>query len=83
MYTLRIINEDNTVSNQYLGDNYTVTHCSTSPEEFKELCRDFTIENDLGVYAILVGENCKEVWALRPGKKYFIMTESGKTFEKL
>lgn len=86
MFTLRIVHEDKTVSNQSLGDNYTVTHKSTSPERFKVLFEDFEIgslDKSEEVYAIVVGEFCKEVWPLFPTRRYFIMTESGRTFDRL
>lgn len=86
MFTLRIVHEDKTVSNQSLGSNYTVAYKTTSPDEFKDLFEHFEMEglkNSEDIYGILTGEYCKEIWPLMPNRQQFIMTESGKTFEKL
>ena len=86
MFALRIVHEDKAISNQSLGDNYTVTYKDVSPEKFNELFKHFDIEslkNSKDCYALLAGAYCKEVWPIMPNRAQFIMTESGKTFEKL
>lgn len=79
MYTLRIIEQDGQVSNQGLGDNYSVTHKSCS--EYEKVAAG-TIATER-TYAIVVGNNGKVVFPLFDNKQYFVMTESGKTFERL
>ena len=80
MYTLRIIEQNGQVSNQSLGENYSVTH--------KETCKDYEKVASVAItnertYAIVVGNSGKVVFPLFDDRQYFIMTESGKTFEKL
>jgi len=80
MYTLRIIEQNGQVSNQNLGDNYSVTYKATCKEYEKIASVAITNEK---TYAIVVGNDGKDVFPLFDNKKYFVMTESGKTFEKL
>lgn len=81
MYTLRIISENDKLrtANQSLGNDYSVTY-KNSPlfEETSKpaICNENT-------YAVVVGNEGKIVYPLFKGNDYFIMTESGKTFEKL
>jgi len=80
MYTLRTIEQDGQMSNQSLGENYSVT--------YKATCKDYekvangAITNKR-TYAIIVGNNGKVVFPLFDNRKYFVMTERGKTFERL
>lgn len=80
MYTLRIITPDHIVTNQNLGDWYTVSR-KGSPVFEKEI----SLMGGSGVSeieAFVHGEsNCCVVVA--PGSDYYVMTESGKTFERL
>ena len=80
MYTLRVIEQDGRVSNQNLGDNYSVTHKATC-KEYEKLA--ITATTNERTYAIIVGNDGKVVFPLFDNKNYFVMTENGKTFEKL
>lgn len=81
MYTLRIIEKNGQISNQSLGENYSVTYKATCRGHYEKIANGvFTNER---TYAIIVGNDGKTVFPLFNNKKYFVMTESGKTFEKL
>jgi hypothetical protein len=80
MYTLRIIEKDGQVSNQSLGENYSVTYKATCKDYEKVASGAVTNER---TYAIVVGNDGKVVFPIFDNIKYFIMTENGKTFEKL
>ena len=80
MYTLRIIEQDGQVSNQNLGENYSVTYKATCNDYEKVASAAITNER---TYAIVVGNNGKVVFPILDNRKYFIMTENGKTFENL
>ena len=80
MYTLRIIEKDGQVSNQNLGENYSVTHKGTCKDYEKVAANAITNER---TYAIVIGNDGKVVFPLFDNKKYFIVTENGKTFERL
>ena len=79
MYTLRIIEQDGQVSNQNLGDNYSVTYKTC--KEYEKIAASATTNER--TYAIVVGNDGKVVFPLFDNRKYFVMTESGKTFERL
>jgi len=80
MYTLRIVEKDGQIMNHYLGDNYSVT--TKEVAEVYEKLETMVVANE-NTYAILVGNDGKFILPLLNHKKYFIMMESGKTFEKL
>ena len=96
MYTLRIIEEvrkskdqpfEQVIENFEIGDAYTVIKKGSSSEYSDIVRRLFPEEDDSDVDKIVCGENRKTFFAyvktdLR-NHAYFIMTESGKTFERL
>lgn len=95
MYTLRIIEEtrdnkndafDQVIENFELGKAYTRLNNGT--REFDRVINDLYPEWDKDeILAIICGENGDEYFILKDNEyrqhTYFIMTESGKTFEKL
>jgi len=92
MYTLRIIEEtrenekalfERSVTNHALGNSYTVFVKGQS-KRFKEEVPD---ELSKDVKAVLIGDTGGYFWIRENSenelRSYFIMTDSGKTFEKL
>ncbi len=80
MFTLRIIEQKGQTSNQSLGNFYTVTYKASCKDYEKAASKTITNEK---TYAIVVGDFGKVVFPLFDNREYFIMTESGKTFERL
>lgn len=95
MYTLRIIEEtradeklpfDQVIINCELGDTYTkfckgnsplfAVFLNDYPEECKKQIRDF-IQDEKGKLHPIFSNDLNHTW------NYFIMTDSGKTFERL
>lgn len=80
MYTLRLIKGDGQVSNQSLGNNYSITqeYCS----EYDKLLKK--VAHPEKTRAIIVANDGKLIIPLHKDNTIcFIMTETGKTFEKL
>lgn len=96
MYTLRIIEEtrdsketrfDKVVENYSLGNYYSVLS-NGATKEFDEVMKtDFPAEDKSTIRAIVIGENRLTMHIEENTENkhfsYFIMTENGKTFEKL
>jgi hypothetical protein len=96
MYTLRIVQEtrmyesdplEQVVENHELGSAYSKIKKGLS-KEFYSICKDRYPNEDLrNVEAIICGENGKiffiESSSVNERHEYFIMTESGKTFERI
>lgn len=91
MYTLRKITESGTEFNQFLGKNYNLVLSEKSPQQFKEIHKDFfkadfkennPVENVL-CYGFIHSQNCQETYALFKNEKNYVMTESGKTFANI
>lgn len=93
MYTLRTIDEGcrTKVYNQNLGENYTTVYNKQEESDNKRLSKandDYEVLSkkcivNENTYAILVADNGKIIIPLFSGNEYFIMTENGKTFERL
>jgi hypothetical protein len=96
MYTLRIIEEtredknipfEQVIENHELGSSYSKIKKGIS-SEFDQITKDlFPNEDTIDVESIICGENEKVFFILSKtetrNNAYFIMTDSGKTFEKL
>jgi hypothetical protein len=96
MYTLRIIEEkrdndnvpfEQVIENHELGSSYTKIKKGVS-KEFDTIMKDlFPEESKLEVESLVCGENEKVFFILSRtilrNNAYFIMTDSGKTFERL
>lgn len=81
MYTLRQINSSGLESNLCLGNHYSVIHKERNPKEFKEalqLNRDY---EESKVFAFVQYDGDIDLWPLYSGFSYYIMTDSGKTFD--
>jgi hypothetical protein len=88
MYTLRVIHPSGDEQNYYLGDLYKVTKKDKSPDNFR-LTYDCYIEDHIdlevreeGLYGFITSE-VTGVLPLYDTRKYYIVMESGKTFQKL
>jgi hypothetical protein len=96
MYTLRIIEEtrenenapfEQVIENFGLGNAYSILKKGVT-KEFDEIMKSMFPESEkTNVRALICAEN-DTVWFIENNEKnktysYFIMTESGKTFEKL
>ena len=88
MYTLRVLHPSGEEQNYYLGDLYKVTLKEKSLENFK-LTYDFYIDEhidlemiDNGLYGFITSY-VNGVQPLYKSSKYYIVMESGKTFQKL
>lgn len=95
MYTLRIIEEtrenekvpfESVIENFELGESYSHIKKGCS-KEFEELLKDWPAEDQLNVESIICGNNGTTFFVcsnnINRNYSYFIMTESGKTFERL
>ena len=96
MYTLRIIEEtrenenvafEQVIENHELGSAYSKIEKGHS-KEFHSIMRDsFPDESKADVKSLICGENEKVFFILENNSlrnnAYFIMTDSGKTFERL
>ena len=96
MYTLRIIEEkrenenvpfEQVIENHELGSSYSKIKNGVS-KEFEEITKGlFPEEDTTDVELIICGENEKVFYILSKtptrNNAYFIMSECGKTFEKL
>jgi hypothetical protein len=94
MFTLRII-IDEIQTNESLGDNYTLVHREYNYEEFCRLYKtvfgtDHVADTDpqsdnytKSCYAFLSMEGLGKIRPLYKKQLYFVMTDSGKTFDNL
>lgn len=82
MFILREIDEDYSQRNYWVGNNYTVAIKDLHPKLFKTICETIGTSTD-AIEGIVATED-GEWWPLHSnGYHYYIMTESGKTFEKI
>ena len=95
MYTLRVIIEsrsnekkpfDQVIDNYSLGNSYRIAKKGIS-KQFAEGIKEFPEVDDEDVRAVIFSEK-QTTWFIRNGNdntkySYFIMTENGKTFERL
>lgn len=89
MYTLRVLHPSGDEQNYYLGDLYKVTLKNKSPENFKltyssylEEHIDLQVDDEDGLYGFITSYT-QGVQPLYTSNKYYIVMESGKTFQKL
>jgi hypothetical protein len=96
MYTLRIIEEtrenekapfEQVIENFWLGDSYSILKKGITKEFGDHMKKNHPKEKHDGIKALLCGVGGLEFFILdeAPNRRYsyFIMTESGKTFERL
>ena len=88
MYTLRVLHPSGDEQNYYLGDLYKITLKDKSPENFKLTYNSYVDEHidlemiDEGLYGFITSY-VQGVQPLYKSSKYYIVMESGKTFQKL
>ncbi len=95
MYTLRVIIEERSdekkpfeqvIDNYALGNSYRIAKRGIS-KEFEEGIKEFPAESANDVKAVLFSEKEQTWFIMESGENikysYFIMTENGKTFERL
>lgn len=89
MYTLRVLHPSGDEQNYYLGDLYKVTLKDKSPDNFKLTYDSYVKEHinlevdvEDGLYGFITSYS-QGVQPLYKSNKYYIVMESGKTFQKL
>jgi hypothetical protein len=88
MYTLRVLHLTGDEQNYYLGDLYKVTLKDKSPDNFKLTYDSYVKENmewsfiQEGLYGFITSYIHGEIPLLKICK-YYIVMESGKTFQKV
>ena len=89
MYTLRVLHPCGDEQNYYLGDLYKVTLKNKSPENFKltytsylEEHIDLQVDDEDGLYGFIISY-AQGALPLCSNSKYYIVMESGKTFQKI
>ena len=74
--------DENRISRNYeLSDNYSVVSKLLNPKEFEDFCDMHRVMPD-GCDGIVSDEDGK-FYVLHKDTHYYVMTESGKTFERL
>lgn len=88
MYTLRVLHPSGDEQNYYLGDLYKITLKDKSPDNFKLNYNSYVEEHidlemiDEGLYGFITSY-VNGVLPLYKSSKYYIVMESGKTFQRL
>jgi len=80
MYTLRILTKNHETLNFSLGESYTVSFKGSSVFEEKTSGMVGSVKDN--VKAVIQGENSLNT-IITCDQTYFVMTDSGKTFERL
>lgn len=95
MYTLRSISKTGLQRNENLGSNYSLVHRDYNYPEFQRqfkfiFDKDHVADNDpesngdtKDTYAFVISENGGQIFPLYKTFDYYIMTDSGKTFDNL
>jgi hypothetical protein len=81
MFILRMIDEGRIARNYELVDNYSVMSKFHNPKEFQDFCDIHQVMPELAD-GIISDEDGK-FFTLHKSTHYYVMTESGKTFERL
>ena len=81
MFILIMIDEGRIARNYELGDNYSVMSKFYNPKEFQDFCDMHQVIPELAD-GIISDEDGK-FFTLHKSTHYYVMTESGKTFERL
>lgn len=80
MYTLRIMTSDKQVTNHSLGGSYTVSYPSSSIFKKEVSLMD---GSEVGKIKCFLHAENGVCFIIAEGSEYFVMTENGKTFERL
>ena len=81
MFILRMIDENRMTCNYELSDNYSVVSKIYNPKEFQDFCDMHQVMPEF-CDGIISDENGK-FFPLHKDTHYYVMTENGKTFERL
>lgn len=81
MFILRMVDENRISRNYELSDNYSVVSKLLNPKEFEDFCDMHRVMPE-GCDGIVFDEDGK-FYVLHKDTHYYVMTESGKTFERL
>ena len=81
MFILRMIDENRMTRNYELSDNYSVVSKLSNPKEFQDFCDMHDVLPDL--FDGIVSDEDGKFYVLHKDTHYYVMTESGKTFERL
>ena len=81
MFILRMIDKDRMTRNYELSDNYSVVSKLSNPKEFQDFCDMHDVLPD--IYDGIISDEDGKFFPLDKGTHYYVMTESGKTFERL
>lgn len=81
MFILRMVDENRISKNYELSDNYSVVSKLYNHKEFEDFCDMHQVMPD-GCDGIISDEDGK-FYVLHKDTHYYVMTESGKTFERL
>ena len=82
MFTLRKVTSNGIVSNQFIGDEYSILRKSSNKEQFEKLLNQNYNFNDKIYAFIRFGGNTMTL-PLYLGNRYFIVSSNGNTFEKI
>ena len=84
MFILRQINKEGLESNMCLGNRYSITYKEQHPVRFKELLGVTVTHPDQGkIFAIVSFDQGSDDYPIYEGQSYYIMTESGRTFDNI
>jgi hypothetical protein len=83
MYTLRQVTPNGVIHNEFIGTKYSVIHRSKASNEFESLCEIEKRDLKSPIIAFVLSEGGKVAYPIWEGAEYFIVTESGKTFERI
>jgi hypothetical protein len=80
MYTLRILTKNHETLNFNLGESYTVSHKGSFAFDEKTEGMGGSLKEN--IKSVIMGENGVNA-IVTSDQTYFVMTDSGKTFERL
>lgn len=76
MYTLRIIRLDEVITNIWLGKSY-----SKKIYDYSVINNKTEIDKTINAFGLITAHDTGEQYELKDDCLYYIMTDSGKTFE--
>jgi hypothetical protein len=81
MFILRMIDENRMTRNYELSDNYSVVSKLSNPKEFQDFCDMHNVLPE--AYDGIISDENGKFFPLDKNTHYYVMTESGKTFERI
>lgn len=83
MFILRRILKDGVEINTSLGEDYVLVRRVENKDEFERTVKLWSESDTEDVYALITYDDGKKIMPLYDGGNYYIMTESGKTFDNV